>query len=85
MQLERYELHAHARGLSSGIIAHVKRCLGFFADFMGGINDITSITSDDLRCFIVTLKVKIARANIPYLDFLDQLLEEEAAAGYQPR
>ncbi len=62
-QLERYELHAHARGFSSSTIAHVKRCLIFFANFVGGIDDTTSITGDDLRRFIVALKGKRADSN----------------------
>ena len=44
---------------------HVKRCLSFFASFQGGIDDITSITGDNLHHFIVALKGKTAWENLP--------------------
>ena len=34
-QMERYQLHAQAKGFSPATISHARRCVGFFADFLG--------------------------------------------------
>ena len=64
-QLSRYELYAQAEGLSPATIAHTTRCVGFFAAFLGGINDVSAVTADDLRRFIVALKSRTAWENSP--------------------
>ncbi len=48
----RYDLCAQAKGLSPSIIIHVKRCVGFFAEFLDGINDVSELEADDLRRFV---------------------------------
>ena len=54
----KYRLYADAQGLSPKTISHTSRCVGFFDSFMGGIHDISQVTADDLRRFIVALKQK---------------------------
>ncbi len=51
--------------MSPVTIAHTKRCIGFFAEFLGDINDVSTITADDLRRFTVSLKSKTAWENSP--------------------
>jgi len=59
-QLKHYRLHAQAGGFSTSTIDHVQRCLKFFSDFMGGIDDVGRISADDLCRFIVFLRGKTA-------------------------
>ncbi len=63
--MERYQLHAQARCFSSATITHVKRCVGFFADFLGLPLEVSRVTGDDLRRFIVHLKTRPAWENCP--------------------
>ncbi len=63
--MERYQLHAQARNFSPATITHVKRCVGFFADFLGPPLEVSRVTGDDLRRFIVHLKTRTARENCP--------------------
>jgi integrase/recombinase XerD len=51
--------------LSPATIAHTKSCIGFFAEFLGGINDVSTITADDLRRLTVSLKSRTAWENSP--------------------
>jgi len=55
-QMERYQLHAQARGFSPATITHVKRCVRFFTDFLGAPTEVSEVTGEDLRRFIVHLK-----------------------------
>ncbi len=64
-QMERYELHAQAKGFSPATITHVKRCVRFFADFLGVPTEVSRITGDDLRRFIVHLKSTTAWESCP--------------------
>ena len=59
--LERYEVDARARGYSLNTIDHVKRCAGFFADFLGGIPDVSKVTGDDLRRYFSDLRDRPVR------------------------
>ncbi len=54
--LERYEIDARARGHSFRTITHVKRCAGFFADFLGGVPDVSKVSGDDLRLYFSSLR-----------------------------
>ena len=45
--LARYNLSTDAQGFSPESIGHVKRAVGFFDDFMGGISDVTKVRGDD--------------------------------------
>ena len=54
--MERYQLHAQARNFSPATITHVKNCLRFFADFLGPPVDVSRVSGDDLRRFIIHLK-----------------------------
>jgi len=59
--LERYEIDARARGYSLRTIAHVKRCVGFFADFLGGVPDVSRVSGNDLRRYFSSLRDKPVR------------------------
>jgi site-specific recombinase XerD len=54
--LGRYELATRASGYSANTIAHVKRCTGFFAEYLGGIEDVGQVSADDLRRFLSVLR-----------------------------
>ena len=56
--LNRYALAAKAEGKSRATIEHTTRVVGFFTDFLGGISDVRSVKSDDLRRFALTLQQK---------------------------
>jgi len=56
--ISKYHLYAEAQGLSSKTISHTSRCVRFFDTFMGGIQDVSQVTADDLRRFIVALRQK---------------------------
>jgi site-specific recombinase XerD len=53
--LARYRLQARARGYSDATINHSENCVREFAAFLGA-SDVTRITGDDLRRFVVSLK-----------------------------
>ena len=52
--IKKYRLYAEAQGLSQKTIDHVVRCVRFFDTFMGGVKDVSKVTPDDLREFIVS-------------------------------
>jgi integrase/recombinase XerC len=54
--LDRYELYARARGFSPASIGHVRRCVGFFDDFLHGNTDAGKVTADDFRRFLSDLR-----------------------------
>jgi site-specific recombinase XerD len=56
--LNRYALAAKAEGKSLATIEHTTRLVRFFADFLGGIIDVRSVNSNDLRRFALTLQQK---------------------------
>jgi hypothetical protein len=56
--LNQYRLSARAEGLSPKTIDHVCRVVGFFEDFLGGIDDVRKVSADDLRRFIVALQLR---------------------------
>ncbi len=56
---ERYEIDARAKGYSFRTIAHVKRCVGFFANFLGGVPDVSIVSGDDLRQYLSSLRDKL--------------------------
>jgi len=55
-QIERYQFYTDASGYSPATVGHVRRCLAYFAKFMGGIEDVAKVSGDDLRKFIVYLR-----------------------------
>ena len=52
--LSRYTLTAQAEGLSPKTVTNVKLAIGLFAGFLGGVRDVSEVTADDLRRFIVS-------------------------------
>ncbi|MCJ7575501.1 MAG: tyrosine-type recombinase/integrase [Dehalococcoidia bacterium] len=54
--LTAYRICAKAEGKSPRTIGWVTSSVGYFARFLGGDPDISSITADDLRRFIITLQ-----------------------------
>jgi site-specific recombinase XerD len=58
--LDRYELYARARGFSPASIGHVRRCVGFFDDFLQGNTDAGKVTADDFRRFLSDLRERPA-------------------------
>ena len=60
-QLSVYRLDVRSRGYSEATITHVERCVRFFEQFLGGVEDVGAVDGDDLRRFIVSLKDKTSR------------------------
>jgi site-specific recombinase XerD len=54
--LTAYRICARAEGKSPRTIGWVTSSVGYFARFLGGDSDISVITTDDLRRFIITLQ-----------------------------
>ncbi|MFC1952780.1 tyrosine-type recombinase/integrase [Chloroflexota bacterium] len=58
--LEHYELYARAAGFSQSQINNVRMCLGLFDRFLGGIEDIGEVATDDFRRFLADLRTRPA-------------------------
>jgi site-specific recombinase XerD len=56
--LDRYELYAKAAGFSDAQISHMRRCVGYFDRFLGGIKDPAAIKPDDFRLFLADLRTR---------------------------
>ena len=56
--LKRYALHARASGYSPKTIAHVEHSVSDFARFLAGVDDVSSVTADDLREYIVDARTR---------------------------
>jgi len=61
---DRYQLDAGARGYSMATIVHIKRCVGYFIDFLGAEKDISDICADDFRRYLAGLRDKHAYAGL---------------------
>jgi site-specific recombinase XerD len=65
--LTAYRTYALAEGISPKTIDWVVRSAGYFAAFLGDAAvDLTDITGDDLRRFIIALQSKSKFSNHPY-------------------
>ena len=53
--LDRYDLVARSEGLSESYISIVRYSVGQLDQFLGGIDDVSAVTADDLRRLIVDL------------------------------
>ena len=56
--IAKYSLRARAEGLSPKTIKNTASSVRYFTHFIGGIEDVKKITSDDLRRFIISLQHK---------------------------
>ena len=54
----RYELYAGAAGFSTAHIADMRNSVRYFDQFLGGINDLSAVTADDFRRYLVYLPTK---------------------------
>jgi site-specific recombinase XerD len=54
--LDKYDLYARARGFSAATIAHIRRCVTLFDDFLPGAKDVGDITVTDFRRFLADLR-----------------------------
>lgn len=63
--ISQYELAARSSGYSIDTVAHTKRCVRFFSDFLGNIQDVKKITAYDLRRFIIALQQQKTWAGLP--------------------
>jgi site-specific recombinase XerD len=54
--MTRYELAARAEGKSPKTVDHVKLSVKLFDQYIGGIQDVSKVTADDLRHFILELE-----------------------------
>jgi integrase/recombinase XerD len=65
--LVAYQTYARAEGKSPKTVAWVVSSAGYFAEFLGpDQQDITAITGDDLRRFIIALRERPKYAHHPY-------------------
>ncbi len=65
--LQRYSLDVVASGGSEETIKHTTMVLKFFANFMGGVDDVTQLEGDDLKRFIVYLRQKKKWSGLPHV------------------
>jgi site-specific recombinase XerD len=54
--LDRYELDAHARGITRSNITHVKGIVVLFIGFLGTVDDVRRIGADDFRRYLASLR-----------------------------
>jgi len=54
--INKYTLTTKAEGFSQKTIKHTVRAVKYFDKFLGGIDDVSRVTADDLRRFIVGLQ-----------------------------
>ena len=54
--IKKYDLSARAEGLSEKTVKHTNNSVSYFDRFLGGIDDVSKVTADDLRRFIVDLR-----------------------------
>ena len=55
---ERYRLYGRARGFAEQYLDHVCRAVRFFDNYLGGNADISQVTADDFRRYVVYLKTR---------------------------
>ena len=54
--ITKYSLSARAEGFSEKTVKHTVNSVNYFASFLGGIDDVSKVTADDLKRFIVDLR-----------------------------
>jgi site-specific recombinase XerD len=54
--ITKYSLSARAEGHSEKTVKHTVNSAHYFANFLGGIDDVSKVTADDLKRFIVDLR-----------------------------
>jgi site-specific recombinase XerD len=59
--LIQYELYAHSKGFSDSQIDNTWLCIGLFDQFLGGIKDITAVSTDDFVRFLADLHERPAK------------------------
>ncbi|MFH0768796.1 MAG: tyrosine-type recombinase/integrase, partial [Chloroflexota bacterium] len=65
--LVAYKTYARAEGKSEKTVCWITQSVGYFADFLSADHqDIASITSNDLRRFIIALQAKQKFSNHPF-------------------
>lgn len=52
----QYEMDAVARGYTSKTISHTEASVRYFVQYLGGVEDISKVTGDDFRRFLVDLR-----------------------------
>jgi site-specific recombinase XerD len=58
--LDSWKLYTEARGFSDDYIGHMRRCVGYFADFLPPNAQAGDVTVDDYRRFISHLRERTA-------------------------
>jgi hypothetical protein len=56
--LNRYEVAVRAEGYSSATVSYMFQGVSYFAQYLGGIPDVSRIGVDDYRAFITALRVQ---------------------------
>ena len=64
--LAAYRICAQAEGKSPRTVQWITSSVGYFADFLGGNHNISTITANDLRRFIIALQQCKKYRNHPY-------------------
>jgi integrase/recombinase XerD len=63
--LDKYDLYARARGFTEPAIAHTRRCVTLFDDYLGGSKDVGDINVNDFRRFVADLRQRPQRRPSP--------------------
>jgi len=66
--LTAYRICAQAEGKSPRTIQWITSSIRYFAEFLGGDQDISTITANDLRRFIIALQGAKKYRNHPYIN-----------------
>ncbi|MFC1969911.1 tyrosine-type recombinase/integrase [Chloroflexota bacterium] len=80
--LAAYKICARAEGKSPRTIGWVTSSVGYFAKFLGGDPDISSITADDFRRFIIALQESRKFRDHPYNKPQEQKLSAQSIETY---
>jgi site-specific recombinase XerD len=80
--LAAYRISARAEGKSPKTIRWIEFSMRYFAEYLGGDQDITAITGDDLKRFIIALQQSRRLRNHPYAKPQPQNLSPETVQTY---
>jgi integrase/recombinase XerD len=79
--LREYRVCSKAEGKSSKTIRSTTQAVGYFADFLGDVNEVSKVGAKDLRAFITALREKKRWSNHP-TNRSDRLLSPFSIASY---
>ena len=80
--LAAYRICAQAEGKSPKTIRWIMSSVGYFSEYLGDNQDVNTITTNDLRGFIITLKQRPKFINHPYNKPMQQRISAQSIQTY---